>query len=361
MPTFRPDLNTIDIYSPGKPIDEVARELGITDIIKVASNEHPEAPFPEVREAIAAAAAGVNRYPEDSSHYLVEALADKLEVSPQNLWVGAGSSQLLSCTALSVGGPGTSAVFAKPSFVMYSIATAVAGATAVQVSTDSRLRHDLDAMAGAIRSDTTVVYVCNPNNPTGTHVAAQALRDFVAAIPKRVLVIVDEAYAEYATASDFATAIPLALERDNVLVTRTFSKIYGLAGLRVGYAIGRPKTLAALRRVQPPFSVSSVAQAAALAAIAHDDRLQKRVDHNASRRGDLEAALAERGIEFAESQANFVLFSPPVTSEELWQAMLERGVIVRSLGPWIRVSVGTVAENRRFVEALDDATVELAS
>ena len=360
MPTFRPELNSLPTYIPGRPIDEVARELGIADIVKVASNEHPEPPFPEVQATIAESAKGVNRYPEDSSHYLVRALAHRHGISPEHVWMGAGSSQLLGCIALAVGGAGTSAVYADPSFVMYPIATGVAGAEPIEVPTDDLLRLDLEAMARAVRDDTTVVYVCNPNNPTGTHVATAALDAFISRIPERVLIVVDEAYGEYASAPDYATSIPHAIARNNVLVTRTFSKIYGLAGLRVGYAIGQPSTLRTLRKVQPPFSVNTVAQAAALTALEHDERLEERIKTSAAGRDEIEAALAKRGIEFAPSQANFVLFLPEADPRDLETAMLEDGVIVRRLGPRIRVSVGTADENRRFVEALDRATRALA-
>lgn len=355
MPTFRADLDRIQPYIPGRPIDEVARELGISDIIKIASNEHPEPPFPEVQAAIAEAGKDANRYPEDSSHYLAQALARKFMISPDHLWIGAGSTQLLGSIALAVGGPATSAIFARPSFVMYSIATAVAGSRQVVVPTDDLLRHDLDAMADAVTDDTTVIYVCNPNNPTGTYVPAERLSAFITRVPRRVLIAVDEAYTDYATAPDHTSALPHALDRDNVVVARTFSKVYGLAGLRVGYVVGQPDTLASLRKVQPPFSVSSVAQAAALAALDHDDRLEERVKANASGRDEIEAALAARGLEFAPSQTNFVMFAPDRDPEDLSRALLSEGVIVRPIGRWIRVTVGTAAENRRFFDALDRA------
>lgn len=362
MPRFRPDLETLPTYVPGKPIDEVARQLGISDIVKIASNEHPESPFPEVQQAIAEAASEVNRYPENSCHYIVRALAARLAVSPEHVWMGAGSTQLLGCIALAMGGPGTSAVFADPSFVMYPIATAVAGSEAVVVPSDDLLRHDLDAMARAIRRDTTVVYVCNPNNPSGTYVRADALDAFIHRVPDQTLIVVDEAYAEYASAPDYSSALSYAVARDNVVVTRTFSKVYGLAGLRVGYAVGTPDTLRHLGTVQPPFSVNSVGQAAALAALEHDDRLEERVKANAAGRDEIEAALERRGLEFASSQTNFVLFHPGAGADAaaLAEAMLQDGVIVRPMGPWIRVSVGTDDENRRFVEALDGAMGALA-
>jgi histidinol-phosphate aminotransferase len=353
VPKFRPDLQQIDLYVPGMAIEQVTTDLGLADVVKIASNEHPEPPFPAVLEAIAAAAANANRYPEDSSQHLRDALADRHGISPREILVAAGSSQLLSCIALAMGSPGTAAVFADPSFGLYPIATAVAGARAVAVPTDDHLRLDLNAMAAAVTEETTVVYVCNPNNPTGTHVTAAAVDDFVLGISPNVLIVFDEAYGNYATALDFATAIPHALERDNVVVLRTFSKIYGLAGLRVGYGVGQSSTLDALSRIQAPFSVSSVAQAAALAALNDEDEYLRRVRHNALERQRLETELSARGLDFAPSQANFVLFDPGTDPGTFAQALLRDGVIVRSLGRWVRVTVGTPDESRRFLSAVD--------
>lgn len=353
MPKFREDLQSIQIYRPGKPIEEVSRELGITEIVKLASNESPLPPFPEVTEAISAAASSLNRYPENSAHLLVNALADRFGLTPDHFWVGAGSTELLAGIALATGGPGTSAVYADPSFVMYPIGTAMAGATGIPVPLDDAMRLDLDAMAAAVRPDTTVVYVCNPNNPTGTHRPHADVTAFIRAVSDEVLVVVDEAYFDYVTAPDYASALDLALERDNVVALRTFSKVYGLAGLRVGYAIGNPATLAMARRTQRPFSVNSLAQVAAVSALAHSDRLDERVKANAIGRDDLESALSERGLDYAPSQANFVMFRPAGDAAALADRILRQGVIVRRLGDLIRVTVGTEAENARFVAALD--------
>ncbi len=354
MPTYRPDLASIPVYTPGKPIDEVARELGLEEVVKLASNECPVPPFPEVQEAIAAATGSLHRYPENSSYHLVGELARRHDLPEQCFWVGAGSSQLLGCTALAVGGRGTSAVYADPSFVMYGIYAVLSGAESIKVPLDGGAAHDLDAMAAAIRPETTVVYVCNPNNPTGTHVSADALWRFIDTVPDRVLVVVDEAYAEYATAPDYASAIPVAVERDNVIVARTFSKAYGLAGLRVGYAVGRPETLAQLRRTQPPFSVTTLGQVAAAEALRHPDRLAERVHENARGRAWLAVELAARNVEVAPSQTNFVMLLGDRDTEGVARACLEKGVIIRTLGQSARISVGTPDENARFIEVWDE-------
>lgn len=357
MPTFRADLESIPTYRPGKPIDEVSRDLGILDICKLASNECPTEPFPEVVTAIAAAAADVNRYPEDSGYYLVNALAQRHAVDVDQVWLGAGSTQLLGCIALSAGGPGTSAVYASPSFVMYPIATLVSGARPIEVPLDSEWRHDLAAMLDAIEDNTTVVYVCNPNNPTGTHRSGADIAAFIDAVPPEVLVVVDEAYHHYVTAPDYETALPIATERDNVIVTRTFSKIYGLAGLRIGYAIGKTETIASLRKTQPPFSANTIGQIAALESLAHDDRMAEHAEANTAGRALLESGLAERGIEYAPSQANFIAMKVADDPKDLSDRLLMEGVIVRPMGSIIRVTVGTEDENRRFLKALDDVGV----
>ncbi|MCL1595225.1 MAG: histidinol-phosphate transaminase [Actinomycetia bacterium] len=356
MPTYRSDLDSIPVYVPGRPIDEVARELGIDSLDKLASNECPEPPFPEVIEAIAASAAGVNRYPDNSVYELSRAIARHQGVEANNVWVGSGSSEILRCAALAVGGPGTSAVFADPSFVMYRIATMVAGSRAIPVPLTDSFDHDLGAMFSAIDDETTIVYVCNPNNPTGGHLAGSELTAFLDAVPEHVLVVIDEAYAEYVTADDYQTFINEAPNRPNMLVARTFSKIYGLAGLRVGYGVASSELIGSLRRTQAPFTVTSAGQAAALEALRHQDQVAKRREANDGGRRDLVRDLSALGYTPAPTEANFVYFEPDVDAAELGDALLHRGQIVRVLGDGIRVTVGTASENDRFIEALDTVT-----
>lgn len=353
MPTFRTDLDRIPVYRPGKPIDEVSRELGIAEVVKLASNEWPLPPFPEVAEAISAATEELNRYPENSAYHLVHELAEYLGVSVDNIWMGAGSTELILSMSLAVGGPGSSIVFAEPSFVMYPIAAALSGAESIAVPSTGGLGHDLEAMKEALRPDTSLVFVCNPNNPTGTYLPIDEVEGFIDAVPSRTLVVVDEAYFEFVTAADYATAIGRAVTRDNVIVTRTFSKVFGLAGLRVGYAIGKPETLGRLRRAQVPFSVNSVAQVGAQAALRAEHRLAARVKDNDRARTELESGLAMREIDFVPSQTNFVLFRPDTDVGELNDSLLRQGIIVRPMGRYIRVSVGTTEENRRLLAALD--------
>lgn len=356
VPTYRSDLESIPRYVPGRPVEEVARELGIDSIDKLASNECPEEPFPEVVEAVAAAARGINRYPDSGGFELCRAIASHQGVQPEEVWIGSGSSEILRCAALAVGGAGTSAVFPDPSFVMYRIATMVAGAEPIAVPLTAERDHDLDAMLSAIRDDTTIVYLCNPNNPTGGHLPGSEVARFLDAVPDRVLVIVDEAYAEYATAQDYQTFINEAPNRPNVLVGRTFSKIYGLAGLRVGYGVAASDLIGQLRTTQPPFAVTSVAQAAALEAIKHEGEVEARRQRNAAGRDALFDGLQRLGFDPATSQANFVYFEPDSPAAGLGDALLRRGEIVRVLGPAIRVTVGTADENERFLQALGSLT-----
>ncbi|HSJ29132.1 MAG TPA: histidinol-phosphate transaminase [Acidimicrobiia bacterium] len=353
MPTFRPDLREIAPYAPGRSIAEVARENGFdpAEMVKLASNESPVPPIAAVQEAIRAGADQVHRYPDNETVELRRALSDGLGVPESHVWAGGGSSELLRVIAMAVGGPGTSAVYAWPSFVIYRLASMLTMSERIEVPLD-RHRHDLDAMAAAVRDDTTIVYVCNPNNPTGTYLSADAVGRFVESVPERVLIVLDEAYHEYVTAADHATAVPLALERPNVVVTRTFSKIHGLAALRVGYAVARPETITELRKAQAPFTVTTLGQLAAVESLRHVDEIEARRDLNAAERSRIEARLGDLGMTHVPSQGNFV-FLDASSSTDPAAAYLAHGVIVRVFGRWIRVTVGSEDENDRFLAATE--------
>ena len=354
-PRFRPDLERIQPYRPGRSIAEVAAEFGVQEVAKLASNENPEPPFPEVRQAIAASLDGLNRYPDNARPDLTAALADHLDVGPERIWCGGASNELTLITALSMGGPGTSAVYAWPSFGLYRIGSLAIFSDTIEVPLDDLHRHDLEAMQAAIRDDTTVVYICNPNNPTSTVVAGDTLERFIDAVSEDVLVVVDEAYHEYAIAAEYRSMLPLAVERSNVLVTRTFSKIYSLAGLRVGYAVTARQTIAQLRRIQLPFSVSNLAEVAATEALNHQNRVAERREANRTGIAYLTSGLRQRGSEVADSQTNFV-YASFGDAAEVSEGLLQRGVIVRPVLPdgWLRINTGTQAEMERFFEALDE-------
>lgn len=356
MPAFRDDVRRISPYRPGRPVADVAREHGFdpAGIVKLASNESPLPPVETAISAMVDAVAGVNRYPDNDCHELRHKLAQHLDVGVSNLWVGGGSSELLRVVATAVGGSGTSAVYAWPSFVVYRLASILAGSSQTEVPLDDAHRHDLGAMADAIDDRTAVVYVCNPNNPTGSHLSGAEIAEFIDAVPDRVLVVIDEAYHEYVTAEDYSTALPHAVERPNVVVTRTFSKVYGLAALRVGYGIGHPETITELRKAQAPFTVTSLGQIGAVASLEEPHEIQRRVEQNAIERDRLERAFADRGIEHVPSQANFVYLRLGASTATTTAAFLDHGVILRPFSNgWVRVSVGARDENDRFLTALD--------
>ena len=356
MPTFRADLDSIKPYLPGRPIDEVAREIGMDpdDIVKLASNESPDGPFPGVVESAAKALEGSNRYPDNDLHDLATALAKTVGAPTDHLWFGSGSTGLISALASAVGGPGTSAVYAWPSFVMYRIVSNIAMTEPVEVPLTEDMTHDLDAMHSAVRDDTTLMYVCNPNNPTGTVVSTRSVEAMIETLPDRVLVVVDEAYHHYVDDPEYRTLIPQALESPNLVVLRTFSKIYGLATHRVGVAIGVPETLTELRKTQAPFTVSQVAQVAATSSLGNDAELTRRIESNAAGRAMIAAALEERDIRFTRSETNFVFAHLGDGSLDVGEAFARNGVIIRPItGGWARITVGTPEENGRFLEALD--------
>jgi histidinol-phosphate aminotransferase len=354
VPTFRPDIREISPYLPGRSIAEVARENGFEpeDLVKLASNESPLPPLEAVQEKMRESVEGVFRYPDNETVGLRAGLAADLGVDPSQVWVGGGSSELLRVIALATGGPGTSAVYAWPSFIIYRLASMLAMVERIEVPLVDH-RHDLDALATAVREDTTVVYVCNPNNPTGTHLSSAEIGRFVEAIPDRVLVVIDEAYHEYVTAPDYATAVPLAIERPNVIVTRTFSKIHGLAAVRVGYAIAQQATITELRKAQAPFTVSTLGQVAAEESLRHPGEIASRAAENAVERQRIERELEEIGVEFVPSQANFVFFDASPLPDPA-KGFLAHGVIVRMFGKWVRVTVGNHAENTRFLTAAQE-------
>lgn len=354
MLRIRSDIEPLKPYIPGPGVEEAAVLYGVQDAVKLSSNEWPLPPFPEVQEAVAAAAAGVNRYPDLKYTKLTEAMSKALGIPGGCFWFGAGSSALLTNTALALGGPGRSFVYPWPSFGMYRVNTALAGAEGVEVPLDRSRAVDLDALAAAVRPDTTLIYLCNPNNPTGAYRRQADIREFAAQAPEDTLVLIDEAYIEFVEAESRSEAVSMALEQPNVAVARTFSKIYGLAGLRIGYMIGQPDTIMSLRKAETPFTVNSAAQAAALAALGFPERVAER--RRANRRGveRLQSAFRERGIEYVPTQTNFIWFRLGPGAPGVIQALLEQGTIIRvTLGEWTRVTVGAPEENEKFLASLD--------
>jgi len=358
MPRVRADIAAIRPYQVGRQLADVARAHGLdpSDIVKLTANEGPEGPFPGVVEAVMAVIAGSNRYPDNDCWDLGHELADELGVDFSNLMFGAGSVALLDEIGTAMGGAGTNFVYGWPSFVMYRFVALWAGAEGREVPLDGDHSLDLGAMREAIDDDTTMVIVCNPNNPTGTIKPADEIEAFIDGVPEHVLVVVDEAYHEFVTDPAYRTQVPMALERPNVVVLRTFSKIYALAAHRVGYAIARADLLTELRKAQAPLTVNLVAQTAARATLGQPEELERRRSLNEARRHHLVGALAERGFPMAESHTNFAYFELGDAAGEIIETMTTRGVLIRGMGGgWVRVTIGDDEENRRFLEALDAA------
>ena len=329
-------------------------------LVKLASNETPWPPHPRVLEAVEAAMGGLNRYPDPAKALLRQRIAERTGVPVGRVSVGNGSCEILLAAADAMLEPGAEIVYAWPSFSMYPHLAAMTGARAVTVPLDAEGRHDLDAMAREVTAATRIVIVCNPNNPTATALPLPALDAFLAGLPRHVAVIVDEAYVEFSTLQDPDASLDLLGRHPNLVLLRTFSKVYGLCGLRAGYALGSEDFRLAVDRVRQPFSVNALAQAAAVEALSHQDEVERRVERTAVERLHVETALAERGLETTDSEANFSWVSLGDRDEaEVVRGLAERGVIVRegaALGQagWLRVTYGTRTENDRFLSALDE-------
>jgi histidinol-phosphate aminotransferase len=330
------------------------------ELVKLASNETPWAPHPEVLEAVRAHLDGLNRYPDPDKSLLRRGIAERTDVAPERVTVGNGSCEILLAAGEALLEPGAELVYAWPSFSMYPHLGATAGARAIAVPLDAEGRHDLEAMAREITAATRLVLVCNPNNPTATALPPSAIGDFVADLPRHVAVIVDEAYVEFSTLQDPDESLELVRRHPNLVLLRTFSKVYGLCGLRCGYALGSEEFRLAVDRVRQPFSVNALAQAAAAEALRHQDEVERRVERTAVERLHVESALEERGLGSTDSEANFSWVALGDHDEdEVVRGLAERGVIVRagrSLGEEgrIRVTYGTREENDRFLSALDE-------
>jgi len=360
--TARPAVQALPAYKPGRNPADLAREIGVDRAVKLASNEVAFPPLPAVVQAIAAAAGETNRYPDNGAVVLTRALADRYGVEPGQVATGCGAVTVCQQLAQAFNDPGSSIAFAWRSFEMYPLLAQVAGARAVQVPlTPGRPggpadTHDLDALAAALDETTRLVFVCNPNNPTGTAVRRAELERFLDTVPATTLVVLDEAYREFVTDPDVPDGVELMRGRPNVAVLRTFSKAWGLAGLRVGYLLAEdPAVAEAVRKTNVPFSVSTLAQAAAVAALASEDEVRARCAAVVTERDRLTAALRERGLDVADSQANFVWLPLGEQTAELAAALETRAVITRPFaGEGLRVTVGSPEENDVFLAALDD-------
>lgn len=345
-------------YVPGKPIDEVKRELGLKDVIKLASNENPYGPSAKVLKAIAKEAKSINRYPDGGCFYLRKALAKRLKVGEEQLIFGNGSDEIIVMAIKAFVEKGENVVVAKPSFLIYDIAARLAGATVKAVPLNN-FRYDLAGMKKKIDGKTKIIFIGNPDNPAGTYLTKKEILKFLAEIPKRVLVFFDEAYFEYVRGSDYPDTLKLLKKYKNVIVTRTFSKMYGLAGLRVGYGMAPAETIDVLNRIREPFNVNSIAQAAALACL-EDPAYYKDIARKFyEQKNYLYAQFKRLRLSFVESATNFILINVKKDSTKVVQQLLRKGVIVRDMNFWglkgfIRVTVGTKQENQKLIKALGE-------
>lgn len=352
-------IRAIAPYQPGKPISELARELGLDqrNIIKLASNENPLGASPLATAAMREALADVNLYPDGNGFAMKQAICQKCGVAMEQIVLGNGSNDVLELVARAFLAPGKQAVYSQHAFAVYPLVTQAMGAKGVTVAARD-FGHDLAAMRSAIASETRVVWVANPNNPTGTLLRKTALLEFLKLVPEQVLVVLDEAYDEYLTDDLKSSSIEWLQEFENLVVTRTLSKAYGLAGLRVGFALANPIVADMMNRVRQPFNVNSLAQAAAVAALADDDFVQKSRELNRTGMTQIIHGFQRLGLDFIPSHGNFVSVKVK-NAANVYQDLLKKGVIVRpvanyGLPDYLRVSIGLETENARFLQVLEE-------
>ena len=347
-----PDIAALSPYVPGKPIEELQRELGLERVIKLASNENPLGPSPKALAVLNEGAATLHRYPDGGAYRLREALADRWKVSSDHIILGNGSDEILGLLARTFLAPGDEAVMADHTFVIYKMEVTAAHGKAVTVPL-KQWRHDLHAMADAVTPRTRLLFVCNPNNPTGTMVSAGEVDRLLARVPEHVIVVFDEAYFEYVRSSEFPDSMAYVKQGRNAIVLRTFSKIYGLAGLRIGYGVTTPEITNFLNRVRPPFNANSMAQRAALAAMSDDEHVAKSRAVNEAGMEQVVNGLRALGFSPIPSEANFVYVDVRQDGREVFEALLRQGVIVRHIeGRMVRVTIGRAEENQGFLTAL---------
>ncbi len=349
----RKSIFDVNVYIPGRPIDEIKRELGINSIVKLASNENPYGPSPKVLKAISKASRYVNRYPDGSCYYLRKMLASHLNVGEGQLIFGNGSDELIVMAVRAFVENSDEVVISYPSFLIYEIASKCEGARIKRIPLVD-FRYDLDAMLKAITKRTKIVFVGNPDNPSGQYLTQPEAEEFLDGIPEDVLVFFDEAYYEYITARDYVKTIRLLKKYKNLFITRTFSKMYGLAGLRIGYGIAREEIVDLLNRVRQPFNVNSIAQAAAMACLQDKQYYADIARKIKAQRLFLYKGLKSIGVDFVKGYANFILIDTKNDSSIITAELLKRGVIVRDMkfcgmDTFIRVTIGTEKENRRFL------------
>jgi histidinol-phosphate aminotransferase len=357
-----PQIAGLTPYVPGKPVSELERELGIVDAVKLASNENPLGCGKAAREAYLDAAGELGRYPDGGAFALRRAVAEHHGVDPAQVTVGNGSNDVLDLVARTFLKPGVESVFSEHAFAVYPIATQAVGATA-RIAAARDFGHDLEAMAALVNERTRVVWIANPNNPTGTWLAGAALRSFIEALPAHVMVVVDEAYFEYVDKPDYPDTSRWLVDFPNLIVTRTFAKVHGLAALRVGYGLSHPVVTELLNRVRQPFNVNAPAQAAAVAALGDSAHVKRSVAHNRTELTRVASGLSELGLGYIPSVCNFVTADLGRPAAPVNQSLLHRGIICRPVANYglpnhLRISIGLSDENDRFLAALVEVLAE---
>ena len=347
-----PDIASLSPYVPGKPIEELQRELGLTRVIKLASNENPLGSSPKALTALREGSPALHRYPDGGAFRLREALANHWKVTPDHVILGNGSDEILGLLARTFLAPGDEAVMADQTFVIYKMEVTAAHGKPVVIPL-KQWRHDLQAMAAAVTDRTKLLFLCNPNNPTGTMVTADEVELLLSRMPAHVVVVFDEAYFEYVRSQEFPDSMAYVRQGRNVIVLRTFSKIYGLAGLRIGYGVATAEIINFLNRVRPPFNANSLAQRAALAALGDEEHVaQSRAVNEAGMR-QMVNGLSSFGFTPISSEANFVYVDVGRDGRSVFEALLREGIIIRHIeGPMVRVTIGLEEENRDFLAAL---------
>lgn len=356
---IRKTIERINPYVPGKPIEEVQRELGLSKIIKLASNENAFGASEKAIGAIKEQAEGIHIYPDANGYELKKELASHYNLNPENFILGNGSDENIKLVAEAFVNPGEEIVFCNPSFLAYDFAAKVMDGTVKDIPL-KEFCFDLDGILNSITDKTKLVFICNPNNPTGTIVPKKEVDEFLAKVPEHVIVVFDEAYVQYVENTDFSDAIPYVKEGKKVIVLRTFSKIYGLAGIRIGYGISSPEIISYIERVREPFNVNILAQAGAIAAIKDQDHVHSCREQNLAGKKFLTSQFREMGLTWVESETNFILVDVGVDAQALHQEMLQQGVIIRpghvfKLPQHIRVTIGTKEENELFINVLKNA------
>ena len=357
----RPSVLKIRPYKPGKPIEEVQRELGLTDVVKLASNENPLGPSPKAIAALQDFLPNIHLYPDGGCYLLKKELSERLSAPPESVLTGSGSCELIELIGRVLLGPGDEVVMAEPSFIMYRIVATACSAHPEEVPLKG-YAHDLRGMADMIRPRTKLVYIANPNNPTGTLVGQDEIDQFMSRVPDDVVVVMDEAYFEYNVDGTFPDTMKFLRGGRNIVILRTFSKIHGLAGLRVGYGFAPAWLVDCIDRIRRPFHVSSVSQIAALAALADEEHVRKSQEINEAGKKYLYGAFTEMGLEYVPTSANFILLDVGRDCMELYDKMLNMGVIVRPMAAWgyntkLRVTIGTQEQNEKLVATLMDLLV----